>query len=489
MDQLGTFVALSQDNQIKALTSVAFDAAEQFGIKVKELKNISHSFNSTFQLIDDDLVKYSLRVNLNFERDQSAIKAEHKWLSEIEKIGKILISIKRINEMRIVGKFLVFSKIIEDTERVVLEALSLNAGDAEIVREIVELSKILKCDKKLILKLFEKIINFTELTIMSNSVPIETVVVLLEALPDIDREIVGKELVTKLPVSNQKLRLVEYFGSCSWVSAGDVLLLRNRLILRENNLDFLEDTLVEEKGVKRVIERIFVEQKLSNETRVVTKLVEVNKLNWEKFQLERMKRWLETDEEDAVLRLIRCGDRTNEGHEKKLILTLLRMFFDVDEKPAVKVACFRVLMKAFPLSVIKQVYGKRTEDLIDIEKNLVFMDVLVSNKIIKSHDIKYKEFYELSKAAIAKGLVKHSNKMATLTIAAWIMSDFVLRDFEISNGLKSRLMSHGIEGMEIIHALRLDGEVTQEIETRFSSPKLIRSGNDLKPSDENTISN
>ena len=87
MDQIGKFVALSQDDQIKALTNVAFDAAEQFGIKVKELKNISHSFNSTFQLIDDDLVKYSLRVNLNFERDQSAIKAEQKWLNEIKTTG------------------------------------------------------------------------------------------------------------------------------------------------------------------------------------------------------------------------------------------------------------------------------------------------------------------------------------------------------------------------------------------------------------------
>ena len=87
MDQLGTFAALSQDNQIKALTSVAFDAAKQFGIKVRELRNISHSFNSTFQLIDDNSVKYSLRVNLNIDREKSAIKAEHKWLKEIEKIG------------------------------------------------------------------------------------------------------------------------------------------------------------------------------------------------------------------------------------------------------------------------------------------------------------------------------------------------------------------------------------------------------------------
>ena len=87
MEQLGIFAALSQDNQIKALTSVAFDAAKQFGIKVRELRNISHSFNSTFQLIDDNSVKYSLRVNLNIDREKSAIKAEHKWLKEIEKIG------------------------------------------------------------------------------------------------------------------------------------------------------------------------------------------------------------------------------------------------------------------------------------------------------------------------------------------------------------------------------------------------------------------
>ena len=54
MKEIGKFAALSQDDQIKALTGVAFDAANQFGIRVSELRNISHSFNSTFQLIDDN---------------------------------------------------------------------------------------------------------------------------------------------------------------------------------------------------------------------------------------------------------------------------------------------------------------------------------------------------------------------------------------------------------------------------------------------------
>lgn len=85
MKEIGKFAALSQDDQIKALTGVASDAANQFGIRVSELRNISHSFNSTFQLIDYNSVKYSLRVNLNIDREKTAIKAEHKWLIEIMK--------------------------------------------------------------------------------------------------------------------------------------------------------------------------------------------------------------------------------------------------------------------------------------------------------------------------------------------------------------------------------------------------------------------
>ena len=83
MNDIESFTKLSQTEQIHELTEVAYIAAIEFGIKVIELKNVSHSFNSTFCVTDESNKKYSLRVNLNFSRDKSAIAAEHKWLEEI----------------------------------------------------------------------------------------------------------------------------------------------------------------------------------------------------------------------------------------------------------------------------------------------------------------------------------------------------------------------------------------------------------------------
>jgi hypothetical protein len=218
--------------------------------------------------------------------------------------------------------------------------------------ELIELAKILECEKKLIMKLFEKIVNFTELTILNNSITIATITVLLNELPENDREIVGKELVSKLPVSTQQLELIEeVFSNSSWVSEADILLLRNRLILREHQLRSLENTLVEKNGVKRVVEKIFVEKLADDFESIVMSLVTVNKIKWDKFKLKMCTKWLHVDEE-TVVRLIKCGGALSEDAEERLVGKLLEVFFGAEDKAAVKVVCFRVLMRVFRLSLI-----------------------------------------------------------------------------------------------------------------------------------------
>ena len=93
MKDIESFTKLSQTEQIHKLTKVTHIAAIEFGIKVIELKNVSHSFNSTFCITDESNNKYSLRVNLNFSRDKSVITAEHNWLAEINKWGKVKVPI------------------------------------------------------------------------------------------------------------------------------------------------------------------------------------------------------------------------------------------------------------------------------------------------------------------------------------------------------------------------------------------------------------
>lgn len=91
MENIERFAKLSQEGQINALTDVARNAAFEFGIEAKEVINISHSFNSTFCITDESSNKYSLRVNLNFERDKTAIVSEHRWLAEINNQSKVKV--------------------------------------------------------------------------------------------------------------------------------------------------------------------------------------------------------------------------------------------------------------------------------------------------------------------------------------------------------------------------------------------------------------
>ena len=100
MKDIESFTKLSQTEQVHELTEVAYIALIEFGIKVIELKNVSHSFNSTFCVTDESNKKYSLRVNLNFSRDKSAITSEHNWLAEINKWGKVKVpkSIKTVTD-------------------------------------------------------------------------------------------------------------------------------------------------------------------------------------------------------------------------------------------------------------------------------------------------------------------------------------------------------------------------------------------------------
>ena len=91
MEQIDRFTKLTQDEQIGELTEVARIAAYEFGIQIEEIKNISHSFNSTFCVTDTNSNKYSLRINLNFTRDRSAIASENKWLAEINALKSIKV--------------------------------------------------------------------------------------------------------------------------------------------------------------------------------------------------------------------------------------------------------------------------------------------------------------------------------------------------------------------------------------------------------------
>ena len=449
---------------------------------LKKLKNSVREFRTT---CDDFVNRIMTFVVPTIGSDDQLLKVlldmilvecgdDKEPLNEIRNMGHILDKICILNKLSNSDSVLLkLEQIVRDGERVLLDYMTTYAGRCEIVEESVELAKILKIEKKLILKLFEKIINFTELTLMNDSVPIKTVVVLLQNLPEQEREIVGKQLIMKLPLSDQQLRLVEFFSNSSWLVDGEVLLVRNRLILRDHGLSSLEQVLIQ-RGIKDVIEEIFFAKKMNLE-KCVMSLVKENKINWNKFRLEACKRMIRRGaDEESVIQLVRCGDTG--GDEETFVNMMMRMFFAQDEGVAVKVSCFSIMMKLFKLSTIKRVYGKKLEDLLDIQKNLLYIKLLGDKNIVKTHEMAYREFHDMNKRTIVKALVKNAHKLDTLQIAAWMVCDYRIFDFDILGNLKSRLVSQGIDGMEIMRSIGLevvdfhDGELSESSINKHTVP-------------------
>jgi hypothetical protein len=135
------------------------------------------------------------------------------------------------------------------------------------------------------------------------------------------------------------------------------------------------------------------------------------------------------------------------GRNERIITVILKSFFT-----QMMNGSFELLFRSFSLSSIRSVYKNKITDLIEIEKNLRYMQLLDEAKIIRS-GLSYKEFHDIEKATIVRGVLNHSNGNAR--IAACMVVDYdLLNDIDILNLLENRLLNSGIGGIAVWQTIK-----------------------------------
>ena len=78
-----TYAALEEEGQVEVLRRVALDAADAFGLGVRDLVLVLHGYNTTFRVDTHDGRRLAMRVNTNSKSSPSNITAQQAWLHAI----------------------------------------------------------------------------------------------------------------------------------------------------------------------------------------------------------------------------------------------------------------------------------------------------------------------------------------------------------------------------------------------------------------------
>ncbi len=85
------YADLDEAGQVEVLLRVALDAAEGFGLGVRDLTLVLHAFNTTFALDTDDGRRLALRVNTNSQSTPAHITAQQSWLHALAGETDVLV--------------------------------------------------------------------------------------------------------------------------------------------------------------------------------------------------------------------------------------------------------------------------------------------------------------------------------------------------------------------------------------------------------------
>jgi Ser/Thr protein kinase RdoA (MazF antagonist) len=75
-----SYPTLDEESQVEVLRRVALQAADAFGLRVRDLALVVHEHNTTFRLDTDDGRRLALRVNTNSKSTSRHIVAQQAWL-------------------------------------------------------------------------------------------------------------------------------------------------------------------------------------------------------------------------------------------------------------------------------------------------------------------------------------------------------------------------------------------------------------------------
>ncbi|HEU5241452.1 MAG TPA: phosphotransferase [Ornithinibacter sp.] len=85
------YTGLDDEGQVEVLRGVALQAAEAFGLGVRDLTLVLHAYNTTFRLDTDDGRRLALRVNTNSHSTPEHIVAQQEWLHAIAAGSDVLV--------------------------------------------------------------------------------------------------------------------------------------------------------------------------------------------------------------------------------------------------------------------------------------------------------------------------------------------------------------------------------------------------------------
>jgi Ser/Thr protein kinase RdoA (MazF antagonist) len=85
------YTALDVEGQVEVLRRVALAAADEFGLRPRELSLVLHAYNTTFRVDTDDDRRLALRVNTNSHSTPANILAQQTWLHALATETEVLV--------------------------------------------------------------------------------------------------------------------------------------------------------------------------------------------------------------------------------------------------------------------------------------------------------------------------------------------------------------------------------------------------------------
>ena len=251
---------------------------------------------------------------------------------------------------------------------------------------------------------------------------------------------VVRELLQALPLSNEQLMLAVHYKGILNISETDLKLLENRLVLKKFKISESVETKMKEFNfsLKRIVEYIYGFGEFDQCDQLVEELIHVNGADGVKIRIDIAKKWIAEDPAVSRDKLIALLKPVCSNHDQEVVITpILKLYFNPKTELGNRIVCFEVLFKLFTKSAILAVYNNPIEDLVEIQKNLVYMHLLTErNKVMRP--MEYKDFVSLDKALVAKNLIATNNKDFVILGSA-VVGDFRLNDFQLVERLEERV--------------------------------------------------
>jgi hypothetical protein len=264
------------------------------------------------------------------------------------------------------------------------------------------------------------------------------------------RERALRQLLSSVPVSTDQLVIAKRFAEeFRGVSEADLKLLENRLVLHKFGVTELNLSL------KKLVEHILSNHELiSRYDELVDELVSLNGVDGVKLRFDLVKKWISDSEyqENVLGKVLATLGKLK--HEKPLEIAtcLLKLFFSPDVEVQRKIVAFNALFALVSKQVVMQVYNNSINDLVEIQKNLVYMHMLC-NRVIKP--LPYKDFVALDKALVVKTLL-NAGKAELAQLASLVIADFAVCDYQIIEKLEERVkvLFDGAQATKILNSFQ-----------------------------------